>query len=242
MGYTKSVMFIRTRDEALKAVADWLDLPEQRDRIVQATVEVMGCLDPGSRSFLTDCMALLIKGGLEELRRRREETAIIILDPEEDALYNDLTEAHLALRFADVTMEIFPSLRRSFGRWEVARAIRNHEDTVREAVKGALVSRRDGKPHDEFLVTVEALILSTQPEWMYREADLRKACRNTGKGSEELFKAIVCCDLSATELLDALDVNPGHAVEMLIRVREFLDEIVEAIQESSPGADPRQVA
>ena len=69
-------MFIRTRDEALKAVADWLDLPGQRDRIVQATVEVMSCLETAPRTFMTDCMALLMKGGIEELRRRLEEEIV----------------------------------------------------------------------------------------------------------------------------------------------------------------------
>ena len=229
---------IRSRDEAFCAVADWMDLPEQRERLVRATVEVMGCADPEARAFLTDCMALLVKNGLEGFRRHQaEDSTIIVLDPDEDALFGDLTEAHLALRFADVVVQVFPALAVEYARWEIARAIRFHEGAIREAVAEGFRLRRDGESVEECRVAVEALVLASQPEWRFREADLRDACAVTHTDDDSLFEAVACSDTVTIELLDAIDVNPGHAEGLLHRVRLFRDEIAEAVR-----TDPRQVA
>src|SRR5688572_6547586 len=97
MGYTEgrrigdSAMYIRTKEEALDAVAEVLDLPERRDQIIQSTVKIMLCLDAEPRAFMGDCQALLIEGGLDAMRSKRRELLdslenlpVAIMDAEED--------------------------------------------------------------------------------------------------------------------------------------------------------------
>ncbi|RPH34805.1 MAG: hypothetical protein EHM91_18010, partial [Planctomycetota bacterium] len=64
---------MRTLDEAIDAVAAILELPEQRDRIIQCTIRIMMCLNPEPREFLADSQALLIEGGLEALAQKRHD-------------------------------------------------------------------------------------------------------------------------------------------------------------------------
>jgi len=56
--------YLRTIDEAMDAVAEILEMPTQRDRLIQSTVRIMMCVNPEPREFLADSQALLIEGGL----------------------------------------------------------------------------------------------------------------------------------------------------------------------------------
>jgi len=97
--------YIRSKAEALDAVAAVLALPERRQQIVQLTVRVAMCLDPSSRSFLADCQAGLVEGGLEYMRKRRHDLlaatqqeapeAIVIVDSTEDQLLDFLRTANV---------------------------------------------------------------------------------------------------------------------------------------------------
>jgi hypothetical protein len=60
------VIYIRSKAEALDAVAAVLALPERRQQIVQLTVRVAMCLDPEARRFLADCQAGLRRRGKPE--------------------------------------------------------------------------------------------------------------------------------------------------------------------------------
>src|SRR5437762_12087344 len=93
--------YLRTLDEAIDAVAEILELPQQRDRIIQCTIRIMMCLDPEPREFLADSQALLIEGGLEALRQKRREliealeddATVAVLNPEEDGLFDSVGSA-----------------------------------------------------------------------------------------------------------------------------------------------------
>lgn len=66
-------MYIRTRDDALDALAVILELPDRRSQIIEATLRIALCLDADPRNFLFDCQSALIEKGLESLRQRRHE-------------------------------------------------------------------------------------------------------------------------------------------------------------------------
>ena len=66
-------MYVRTRDDALDALAVILELPDRASQIIEITMRIAVCLDPDPRNFLVDCQAALIEGGLEALRKRRME-------------------------------------------------------------------------------------------------------------------------------------------------------------------------
>src|SRR6185436_2748383 len=132
MGYhrdrpRRDPMYIRSREDALDHLAEILDLPERRDQIIQSTIRIMLCLEVEPRIFLADCQALLIEGGLETLRARRREAVealedlpIVVLDPVEDQLFEEIASALAALRFTQVVRQVFPAIRGK--RWQIARA------------------------------------------------------------------------------------------------------------------------
>jgi len=66
-------MYIRSRDQALDALAVVLNLPDRPSQIIEVTMRIALCLDYDPRLFLADCQAALIDGGLEALRKRRHE-------------------------------------------------------------------------------------------------------------------------------------------------------------------------
>src|SRR6185436_20061006 len=98
--------YLRTLDEAIDAVAEILEIPSQRDRLIQSTVKIMMCMNPEPREFMADSQALLIEGGLDALAARRRElletleaqTAVVILNPEEDGMYDAVGASLDALR------------------------------------------------------------------------------------------------------------------------------------------------
>src|SRR5258706_7602937 len=142
-------MYIRHQGDALEALAQILDLPERRQQIVQCTIKIMLCLDAEPRSFLADCQALLLSGGLEALRRKRQEQLvtheqipILILDPEGDRLFEAAATGLDALRLTDVVRQVFPDLRHE--RWIIARALLAQEAEIRAQLSAAIKGR--GQP------------------------------------------------------------------------------------------------
>src|ERR1043165_1942915 len=121
--------YLRTLDEAIDAVAEILEMPSQRDRLIQSTVRIMMCLHPEPREFMADSQALLIEGGLEALAAKRREliealeaeTAVVALNPEEDGLFDAVGSAMDALRLSDVAFRVFPQLRAGYEPWRLAR-------------------------------------------------------------------------------------------------------------------------
>src|SRR5438128_287751 len=136
-------MYIRTREEAVENLADILALPDRRDQIIQSTIRIMLCLEVEPRLFLADCQALLIEGGLENLRERRrlaveaaENVTIGILDDTEDRLFEEVASALDALRFAGAVRQVFPAIHAD--RWQIGRAILLYESGIREQMAEAV--------------------------------------------------------------------------------------------------------
>jgi hypothetical protein len=250
MGYHGNAMYIRTRDDALESLAEILDLPERREQIMQSTIRIMLCLEVEPRLFLADCQALLIEGGLETLRARRrdaveaaEDLPVVVLDPDEDQLFEEIASALDALRFTDVVRQVFPGLRAD--RWQIARALLLYESGVREQVASAVRSRGDARLFVAARDAVEGMISALRPSWGDRVGSIRTACLETLKRTdvlepdrlheeaELLFELFVVSDLRAPELLAAIDADAARAQEQIARVRE-LAAAARALQNEPP--------
>src|SRR5258706_11456602 len=148
-------LYLQTLDDAIAAVAEILDLPAQRDRIIQCTIKIMLCLAPEPREFMADSQALLIEGGLEALRQKRhdlietldDDAMVAVLNPEEDGLFESVGSSLDALRLSEVAYRVFPGLRSRYQRCRVAPALRRNEAAFEEIV--ALGIRRRGSAEDQ---------------------------------------------------------------------------------------------
>jgi hypothetical protein len=235
--------YLKTLDEAIDAVAGILELPEQRDRIIQCTIRIMMCVNPEPREFLADSQALLIEGGLEALAKKRremiesleEETAVAVLT-EEDGLFDSVGSAIDALRLSDVAFRVFPALRRGLEPWRVARALRRDERKFDEFLTLG-IRRRGGEGYLQAQQALEKLVSSERPSWFEESARLREACRAffDGSGASEtpvsdselLFSLFAVDDERASEMLAALEQGAEPARDLARRTFECLNALRE---------------
>jgi hypothetical protein len=250
-------MYIRTQDEALQSLAEILDLPERRDQIIQSTVRIMLCLEVEPRLFLVDCQALLIEGGLESLRARRrdaldaiEDLPVVVLDPEEDRLFEEVATALDALRFTDVVRQVFPAMRAD--RWQIARALLLYESGVREQLSAAVKGHADKARMDAAREAVEGMIAALRPAWGDRVGALRGACLETLKQiggiepdrlheeAETLFELFAASDERASQLLDAIDTDRARAAERIAQIRE-LAAAARTLHDEPPPTGPDKI-
>jgi hypothetical protein len=231
--------YLKTVDEAIDSIAEILELPEQRDRIIQCTIRIMMCLNPEPREFLADSQALLIEGGLEALAKKRrdmiesleEETTVAVLNDDEDDLFESVGSAVDALRLSDVAFRVFPQLRRGLEPWRVARALRRDERRFDEVLSQG-IRRRGGEGYQQAQQALERLVSSERPPWVEESARIREACRaffdGTGvsdtpvSDSEILFSLFAINDDRAAELLAALDAGGDSARDLTRRTFECL--------------------
>ncbi|MBI2901404.1 MAG: hypothetical protein HYY17_14560 [Planctomycetes bacterium] len=227
-------MFIRSREEAMDVLAEILTLSERRDQIIRCTVAIMECLDAEARTFMADCQAMLIEGGLETLRERRREAmerlheteVVAIIDPEEDRQLEALASAADALRFADVVFAVLPEL--SFQKWEIARALLAQEQILREQVVAALQARQS-TPDDlaGLRSRVEAIVTSHLPPWRGRAEEMRRACRDVLRtyeldgDPEMIFTAIASSDDRALPFIEMLNRDSAGAVAYIRKLQEW---------------------
>lgn len=229
-------MYLRTREQALDALAEILELRDRRDQLVQSTVKIMLCLDLDTRTFLVDCQDLLVLGGLEAVRTRRRELLSCVMSPhiaiesDEGRFFEGIAGALDALRFADAIRRVFPHLRHE--RWQVARAVLALETEVTQVVDEAIRSRGDLEVRSASERTLREIILSLQQPWMDRSGAIRSAClqgiRNADledpdgahEEADQLFELFATSDGRATDLLQALDRSPGDALRQVGRVRD----------------------
>jgi hypothetical protein len=233
-------MYIRHQGDALDALAQILDLPDRRQQIVQSTIKIMLCLDAEPRAFLADCQALLLDGGLDELRRKRHESLreleavpILILDPEGDRLFEAAATGLDALRLTDVVRRVFPQLRHE--RWIVARALLSDECAIQAQLSAAIKSHGQPDVVRCALASVDSILASRHPAWGDRAGTIRAACLDVLKGArltepdelhEEadlLFELFAIADERAEGLLEALDRSLEDAVNLVLRLYEALD-------------------
>jgi hypothetical protein len=247
-------VYIRTKDEAIAAVADILDLPERRRQIIQSSITIMMCLDSEPRDFLVDCQALLIEGGLDALRSRREEALeqvpLVVLDPEGDRLFQEAARALDALRLAEVVREIFPDLHHE--RWMVARALLREEAAIQARLSEAIKSRGSLEDFRRARQAVDALVAAQRPAWIDRAGTLRAACLVVLRGdaslepdavhpeAEALFELFAADDARAEALLAAVDRGPHASVAQVTQLREVVSALRSLAAEAAP--DQRRTA
>jgi hypothetical protein len=235
-------MYIRTTDQAVEALAGVLDQPDRRAQIVQATVKVMMCVHEEPRRFLADAQALLIQGGLEALRKRRQEALdslenipLIVLDPEGDRLFEAVAAALDALRLSDAVRQVFPDLLHA--RWIVARALLSREAEVRSLLAAGVRAHGDAGLLRTVHTTLETLLAARQPAWSDSEETLREACTEILRGAglvdvfhldgeaAALFEIIAVSDERALPFLKNLGADPAEAVQLALRLYEALDAV-----------------
>jgi hypothetical protein len=234
--------YLRTLDDAIDAVAAILELPSQRERLIQSTVKIMMCTHPEAREFLADSQALLIEGGLEALARKRhemlealeEETAVVVLS-EEDGLFDAVGASLDALRLSEVAFRVFPDLRRGVEPWRVARALRKNELRFEELVSQG-IRRRGGEGYHQAQQNLEKLIHAEKPAWEDRSGDLRHAYHGylrSAPGASEtpvtdgeaIFAAVATDDQLVAEMFDAMAQGPDAARDVARRTFEAMTSL-----------------
>ena len=252
-------MFIRTREEALGAVAGLLELSDRSQQLLQSTVLILSCLDVEPRRILSEAQALLIDDGLDARRRRRraflerlEAPPVLLQDPEDGPLFHAAAASLDALELCGLIRDVFPELRAE--RWQLARVLLDGEAELR----GRLVAALRGRGRSEAVrlerLAVESLLAARRPGWADRAGTLRAACLNVLRGSglsadetlhedaERLFEIVATSDDRAGELLSALDERRTEvAARQIVRLHETM-EAVRSLPDVPGAGDASQAA
>ena len=231
------MIYVRNKAEALDAVASVLALPERRQQIVQLTVRIAMCLDSEARSFLADCQAGLIEGGLESMRKRRHELlaahqeeapeAIVIVDNTEDQLLEQVGVALDTLRLSEIVRQVFPAIKEKHASWEVARTFLAAEEEVRKVMVEAVRAHGSGdsKVYERCRAEMERRIGAVTPTWMATLPTIEAACSEVGAGDPHLTAVIAVDDMRARLVTDLLASNRGEALDYLKTVKQRIDTL-----------------
>ena len=250
-------MYIRSRDEAMGALSAILELPGRSQQIVQATVKVAMCLDPDARAFMLDVQAAIIEGGLDALRKRREEAMAKLtetrirrqapgVDVQKDALLRDVGTALDLLRMVQILIEVYPAIGDRHPKWEVARFIHENQSYTREAIEAGL--RRRGKPeHAPLEKKVLERIEEKKPWWPEWAESIRQACilymkelmkrgdaHPQANDPELLFTFIAMSEERAREALNRMTSTGSALRDYLGDIRLRMSLILTAQQEAGP--------
>lgn len=251
-------MFIRTREEALQAVADLLDLTDLPQQLLQSTVLILSCLDVEPRRILAEAQALLIADGIDGRRRRRraflqrlEAPPVLLENPEDDRLFHAAASSLDALELCGLIRDVFPGLRAE--RWQLARVLLEGEAEVRDRLVSALRGRGRTERIRVERLALETLLAGRRPGWADRAGTLRAACLNVLRGSglsadetlhedaERLFEIVAVSDDQADALLSALDGRrPDAAARQIVRLHETVEAVLSLPE--VPPADASQAA
>lgn len=231
------MMYVRNKAEALDAVATVLALPERRQQIVQLTVRIAMCLDAEARSFLADCQAGLIEGGLESMRKRRHELlaahqeeapeAIVILDNTEDQLLEQVGVALDALRLSEIVRQVFPAIKEKHAAWEVARTFIAAEEEVRKVMVEAVRAHGtgDSKVYDHCHEEMRRRINAGTPTGMAMLPTIEAACAEVVSGDPHLLGVIAIDDMRSRLVVDLLANNHAEAIDYLKTVQARIDTL-----------------
>lgn len=179
-------MYIRSKAEAMDAMGAILELPGRPQQIIQATVKLAVCLDPDARVFMMDVQAALIEGGLDALRKRREDALAHLtdtkirrrapgIDVKKDALLAEIGVEIDLLKMVKILGDVFPAAAVRHPQWELGRFVLENQAYVREAVEAGL--RRRGKPeHAALEAKVVAKIEEKKPWWPEWADSIKQAC------------------------------------------------------------------
>jgi hypothetical protein len=251
-------MYIRDKEAALGALSAILELPTRPAQIVEATVKVALCTDREARDLLLDLQATIIEGGLDALRKRRQDALARLrgtqvrrrapgVDVRKDPLLEEIGSALDLLKMVRLLAEVFPAAAASHPRWELARFIRGNAGFVREAMEAGL--RWRGRPEHGGL---EAKLLSKvddlKPWWPEWAVSIREACRNCldrlrrlsgpvhpgADDPEILFHVIAMNEGLAQEVLRRLAGTAAELDGFLAGLRARIDLVLSAQEESTP--------
>jgi len=239
-------MYIRTKEEALEALAVILDLPERRDQIVLSTVRIMDCLEGEPRRFMADCQGLLVEGGLEALRLKRIEAQeympLVVIDPQEDRKYEATASSLDALRLSGVILQVFTDLVPERDVWKVARALQRDENALRDRVADAIRSRGNLTERKKARLGLEVTIRVHEPDWAPRAEALRAACRDildaagVAGGEAEgdsVFGVLATAEGWAETVLGLMEEDPPAAILEVLGVHD----LIEAVRDAQETAD-----
>ncbi|HVE40822.1 MAG TPA: hypothetical protein VNM14_13090 [Planctomycetota bacterium] len=231
------MIYIRSKAEALDAVAAVLALPERRQQIVQLTVRVAMCLDPEARRFLADCQAGLIEGGLEYMKKRRHDLlasrqeeapeAIVIVDSSEDQLLEQVGVALDALRLSEIVRQVFPAVRERHDPWEIARAFLADEAELRKVMIEAVRAHGAGNSevYERARQDVQRRIAAAAPPWVDDLSLLAKACEVASPGEPQLLAVVAVDDMRAKLVIDLLQTSKAEALEYLRGVTTRIEQL-----------------
>jgi hypothetical protein len=220
-------MYVRTKSEALDVVASVLGMPDRRQQIIQITVRIAMCLDPEARGFLLDCQSGLIEGGLEHMRKKRQELlaaqqqdtpeAIVIVDDSVDQLLEQAGMALDAMRLSEIVRQVFPKLREKFPAWHVARAFLVSEQEMRELTVQAVKAHGagDGKTYDKAQNLIHRYLEGVTPSWKDAVSTISAACEELAPGNSDLLPVVVTDDVRAQLVLSLLAGSKAEAAEYL---------------------------
>jgi hypothetical protein len=211
-------MYIRSKEEAVTALAETLGLAERRNQIIDVTVKLVLCLHPDARAFLADALDGIIAGGLEAMARKRREAlealqgpeVFVIVNPDADRLFESAARALDALHIAGVAADVFPALGARTDRWRIARAVIQNEEGVRACVLDGVRARgaADTPAHDAAQRTLALWIDQATPPWEFRADALRQVL--SGFPLPDLAFAVAAADdAHAAPFLEAVDRGEG---------------------------------
>jgi hypothetical protein len=246
--------------------------------------KIMLCRAAEPRRFLSDALAGLIKGGLEEMRekrrkalekmqaeeaaraqeleaqiketsaQRREEAVeaaaaeaddddapvpiVIVPEPAEIKILEELGTQLDALNLAAVAREIFPDLKTKAQPWQVGRAIFLHEKEARDfLLQGARL-----KDHERATMLAPAwdamqrLIENSKPDWAPHAGDLKSLVDeyfaaspplNSGANATVMYEVLLMRDDHVRELLVLLGADRPAAMQTIGALRAKLDQLLE---------------
>lgn len=246
-------MYIRTRQEALDALAETLQKPERPAQIIDVTVKIMLCLNPEPRQLLCDSQAGLIEGGLEQMSQKRQqmlqeaqmEELVLIVNPEEERKYAAVGRTLDALRLSRVAGEVFPAITAQFEPWEIARAVLATEEGVRLCMLETVRARNT--PEAEAVAQAAqkkftAWLEQARPGWRSKTDALKTACAVACGGAPsatDLFHVLAADDQRALHILDLLEKAPGDVPGVLTPLLEIIQTIRRLEQESGDPTDTR---
>lgn len=174
----------------MDALAEILGLPDRRRQIVESTIRIALCITPEARRLMLDVQAAILTGGLDALRRQRQEAMAKLtettvrrkapgVDLRKDPLLEPIGQALDLLRMVDLLVETFPGLSPKHPKWELARFIHANQSYAREAMEAGL--RRRGKPeHAPLEAKVLARVEEQKPWWPEWADSIRQACTHYG--------------------------------------------------------------
>ena len=234
--------YIRTKQEALDALAETLSLPERRQQIIDVNVKIILCLHPEPRYFLGDCLAGLIGGGLDEMTKNTldaiAQDVVVIVNAEDDKLFESAARAMDALHIAGVACDVFPTLAAEAERWQIARAIILNEAGVRESLLEGVKARSPENPEKlaAALKKLHVWIEQSKPVWMAR-AEMLRASLADQPLAEMLFQVIAADDVHAAPYLEYIERDLERAARFVQNFADMLQTLRRLESESGRPTD-----